>query len=1571
MVDVTSRLRLVVDSTGVDKAGRKLKNLRRGARDADTAAARLRSTIASIGAVVGTAFSVRALANIADEFTQINNRLRLVTSGTGELNATLKSLGVIARDSQANLEATVTLFSRIEQFAGDAFESQQQALDFTGAIQNAFLAAGASATEASNAVRQLTQGLASGELRGEEFRSVSEQAPLLAKAIAEAVGDGAKSAFELAKEGAFTTEVVVDAVLGKLELFKEQAATIAPTIGRSFEVLRTQVLLTLGPSFQQAGEQAAKAILFIGDNLDGLVKAVQGLGVALGTVAIKVFISTAAAAVSGIQKWFSATVALSTANIAAAKAQAQYNAAIASGAAIEINSMAAATARASLTISAARADEVAAAAKLADIRAGQAQLKTNLELIAAQRAQAASQLQLARGIAATTGARTQVMVAEANLTRAMAAGIATRKALAASEAELVAAQNAHAASAARVAAAETAYGAAAAKSAAHVGFLGRAFSQLRAVIIGVGAILAANPLGVLVAGVTAAVAAIIVFRDEIAELTFGVHDAGAVIQAVFEVIGEKIKPATDAVMQFAQDTVAFLSGAASSVFDFFKALGESLANFIPPGVLDNIKSFASAVVEVFVYLARSIAELMTDALLLPVRGIEKLYGALSHLKVLPESVRKQFKEAEDYFQDFANHIDSNVGGETIDAIGKVAKATIAGVKAAASGVIDTYDEIKIRAAEIADARNDAVESEERAERAARRTGDAVARLAETYKAMKEQAEKAAKAIEESLKDYIGDFSDDVRSANLQSPTVVAALAKQFEDLTREIDHLSIGLNEEQLTKLYKTLEEAGENFGESVAEEMKRAADYHAGQLKNALGYSIDDLLFNGGKNLGSIFENFARDAVNDNIINPIVNGLNGGDGIFGGIKNSFSRQLEGFQKTLGDTMGSIAASAFAGFQGFEIGKGLSDLLGIQGNNTTQTVSSGIGGGAGAAGGFLIGGPVGAAIGAAIGSALGNIIGGLFSKPSDNTAQGVFNPSTGTVAGVNQDGSASDPNAQARDELLKTFSDVTTVVTDLIGGQIGNDPNTSANESFLNLAVRTDRKSGEQFIEVGYQGANGAPVGGGRFDATEAGATEALNKALELTVNALKGGESALLDYAKAAVETGTGFEDIIGVLSVLDQALESGKEQLGEYAVIAANAGLSPDDIISGLNALDRALSLNVEPLSDVAQELQNIDDAIAPAIDALQAVGQSIAELESISNDAARAVGSNFIESIQGEIDQFQNAELAELKSILKEQEKDLADAQLLLARGAITENEYRLVEQRNALEQAQFFEGLSEDTLAELNSFLGLFDEATNSVVSNLKLSRQDLQSQFDSFTQYAQDFAQLDTDFAERFVAASPSESLDILRARASELLGEVGEGNASAAQALPQVLNQLVENARSAFGNTDGFTDVLDFARDITKQAEAASLDIATEAERQIQALDESNIHLEDIKDILQSATATNAFFQSYASGGIASADELLGLIQSGSGITASNDNASALNITGIIAQTVQPIIAPLANSIDNFTQRLADMPNLMRIQIEATETVGDKVDDGVDRLISVLERIERLEKAQLVELEAA
>lgn len=1650
----------MVDSTGLDRAGRKLKDIQRGARDADAAATRLKSAFAGLAGVLGAAFSVREITKAVDSYRQIENQLRLVTSSARELKAVQEGVLAVANATGASLDTTARLYANLERFAGDFLKTQQDTLDLTRAINQTAVISGASVTEAGNAVRQLSQAIAGGVLRAEEFNSIIENMPRLGEAVAAGLGVSIGGLRKQVNEGLVTSEKLISALQSQFDVINQEFLGSAKTIGQALQVVGNMITVELGQRLQGVQSIAIKALQTIGANIDSIIKAVEGLSIALGALAVSSLISFATSAAASIQAWFAATVSLSTAKLAAAKAEAQYNAAIASGTAIALNSAAAQKARAVLSLDNARADEVAALAKIADARAAQTQLATNLQLIGVQRAQAVSQLELARGIAIATGARTQQAVAEANLAKTMAAGIATRKALAAVEAEIAAAQNAHAAAAARVAAAETAYSAAAATSATNVGFLGRAFAQLRSVIIGIGAIIAANPLGVLVVGITAAVSAVVIFRDEIAKLLFGVKDAGAVIQATFEVLGPIFGQAASSVGGFVTATLSSIGSLVSGFNDLFKGVRDRVLNLLPSEAIDTVKQWAQTVLEIVIALAKAIPELITDAFLLPLRAIRSGLNAIGNVEFLPDNVREQIRGTAEALDKLANSVDNAAGAETVEQIAGGARAVLDGIKAAASATVGVYDDIKVRTHEIANAQGEVTKRVRETKEAVTGLSKEQQKAADALKNYKDELEGQRAIIEAArLGEHQERVAREVLSIRRQIKDIsiedARALAEQNVELEIQLDliHEQRRIMEEPFRNLADNLTDAIINGGRAGVGGLKKIFGSFLNDLKRAFLYQVfNPLIQSLSASLGGLF--------GVGIFTPGINGGNPANAVSGSLlaaarTNGVSVGGPGLgQAALG--FGGLAAGGASSIFGLasligpgnlgRLGAGIGNFLGLSGNVTgglsKALAGAGTFGGAlGGIGGSLlsgalfgkskgqsigstiggIGGSFFGPIGSAIGSFLGGAIGSLFGGTKKSAA------SISTFSGGLDIGSSFGKGSGRQEQALSlggAVIDSLNSLASVIGGQI---------VAGLNLGSIGTRKSNFIFDPTGANRTKGAGVQS--FASEEQAIRAAINAAIGKGVIS---GDSALIQLTKSLAGANVGLEQMASVLGLVKQITDSGKPAVSKYgealkeldaalqaATASAHGSLQAEQALASARAqavaalkgqFEKDVATAIEEIKDPAvasfRELakglaSTLSDAKSLGVDVsassqvmeliglqveqffeqaasnggdivalttkLSELGEILKDLGVDANIAAQALAkakanqkSLFDQQVQNDIGNFLNGPLDQLEKLLEAQKTRLEQAEALGA-------DLSQVERLSALELRQFFQGLSESALNEVRDFLGLFEEAADSVARNLDLSRQDLRAKADQFQQFAEQFSSLATDFRERFVAASPRESIDILRARATDLLGQVGQGNESAAQALPQVLNQLVESARQTFGNTKGFQDVLEFALGTLSEAEKSAIGVKTEAERQIAALDESNDLLSEIRDILQSTQAFNALLSSANAGGVASAGQLLDLIRGGAGLTPNpaNDNAAALSVTALIGQSLTPIINPLVSSIDGFTQQVAQMPYLQRLQIDATDRVRMAVEDQTARLEDKLDRLEVLSKQQLAELEAA
>lgn len=468
-------------------------------------------------------------------------------------------------------------------------------------------------------------------------------------------------------------------------------------------------------------------------------------------------------------------------------------------------------------------------------------------------------------------------------------------------------------------------------------------------------------------------------------------------------------------------------------------------------------------------------------------------------------------------------------------------------------------------------------------------------------------------------------------------------------------------------------------------------------------------------------------------------------------------------------------------------------------------------------------GPVGQAIavGGQIVSAVSSVVGffkDLFGKPSNNFARGLFDPTTGAVTQISQKDNGADEtfqNAAARDEFIDTLREVFGAIADITGAEIA--------EKF---AIEINSRDGIK-IGTGGFGPRGGPLNEQVFQDAE----QAIDAAVKIAVGALEGGNQTFVDYAKAAVAAGRDTEQLIG-----------------------------------GLQDLSAVLQLGAEPLSQVEQQLKALDDTINPVIADLESLGQSIAGISQVAQDAARAIGENFIRGIEDDIAEFQNATLAQFRQILRAQEQLVKDAQTLLNRGAITPAEFDLVQVRNSLERQRFFENLSPEELESVGDYLGLIQESGGSVavvltliqdaftdfVDNVEETRLRLQEQADQLQAAADRIFATRDRIDLRFPSLSGGELLGDLRGQLANLREQALAGDNTAFERIPELADRFVNLARDIFGSTADFAEQRDFALGVLDQTGALAQSRADRLLTEIEALNTQVEVLNDIREALES-----------------------------------------------------------------------------------------------------------------------
>lgn len=228
---------------------------------------------------LGGALLVRKIVELVDTFTNLQNRLRSTGLAGQNLVGVYDELLRVSNETRSSVEGSVELYSRLAVSAKELGVSQKQLIDFTKSLNQAIILSGASATEAQAGLIQLSQGLSSGTLRGDELNSVLEQLPAVADVIAKSLGVTRGQLREMGAEGKITGQTVLKAFTEAREELEERFGKTIPTLSQSFQVLKNNILSLVGAYDQATGFSRAfsEAIMFLANNLDTVVKAVLGL----------------------------------------------------------------------------------------------------------------------------------------------------------------------------------------------------------------------------------------------------------------------------------------------------------------------------------------------------------------------------------------------------------------------------------------------------------------------------------------------------------------------------------------------------------------------------------------------------------------------------------------------------------------------------------------------------------------------------------------------------------------------------------------------------------------------------------------------------------------------------------------------------------------------------------------------------------------------------------------------------------------------------------------------------------------------------------------------------------------------------------------------------------------------------------------------------------------------------------------------------------------------------------------------------------------------------------------------
>jgi tape measure domain-containing protein len=201
-------------------------------------AGRAGGAAAAIAAVaVGAAAAGSAVARAGDQATESLARLQAATGSVGAAEKVYQNLFALSQQTGVAISESANAFARFAIAAREIGATNDQVLALVRTVQQAGIIAGASTAETSATVMQLGQALASGRLQGDELRSVLENMPTLAEALARELGASVGELRKMGEAGKLTADVVMPALIRAGQSLNAEFEKMPATMGRAFSIL--------------------------------------------------------------------------------------------------------------------------------------------------------------------------------------------------------------------------------------------------------------------------------------------------------------------------------------------------------------------------------------------------------------------------------------------------------------------------------------------------------------------------------------------------------------------------------------------------------------------------------------------------------------------------------------------------------------------------------------------------------------------------------------------------------------------------------------------------------------------------------------------------------------------------------------------------------------------------------------------------------------------------------------------------------------------------------------------------------------------------------------------------------------------------------------------------------------------------------------------------------------------------------------------------------------------------------------------------------------------------------------
>lgn len=264
-------------SKSLGKLDNSSKNAGKGMGSAAGSANSLKTSLTALAGAISVSLVMQwgsTFLEVADNMTQLQARIARLSTDAATAKQTFSDIAAISSRTGSSISDTTKLWETLTSSLKEAGATNAQVLSLTDTLQKIGRIGGSSTEEMANALRQFGQSIASGTIRAEEFNSILEQMPELARQIASGLGISMGELRQRMLEGKLTAQDALNAIQDRTSQINSEFSKLPRTMSQATNSLEVSFSTLVAAINNATG--ASTTMVSIVDSLTSALDRLQG-----------------------------------------------------------------------------------------------------------------------------------------------------------------------------------------------------------------------------------------------------------------------------------------------------------------------------------------------------------------------------------------------------------------------------------------------------------------------------------------------------------------------------------------------------------------------------------------------------------------------------------------------------------------------------------------------------------------------------------------------------------------------------------------------------------------------------------------------------------------------------------------------------------------------------------------------------------------------------------------------------------------------------------------------------------------------------------------------------------------------------------------------------------------------------------------------------------------------------------------------------------------------------------------------------------------------------------------------